>query len=228
MLKDGFEGASVSKQNLSEWRLGGFREWQVRAEWKAQAWELSDATGELGQMLEASLLGYDLSVALAARYAVLLNGWDGEPDPKFEEKLRLLRSLNRDIALLQRTMQRASQQKKELEQEFEESVKRELAEKKQRTLDLLWSKPKTEALAAVLGNGEHGRRLAEMITAVEGNLPLPEAKKEEGGSKKEEGGRRRGRARAHGSPGSMPDGSGQTQSNSLVSSYKVLRSNRFC
>jgi hypothetical protein len=85
-LKDGFEGASVSKQNLSEWRLGGFREWQVRAEWKAQARELSDATGELGQILEASLLGYDLSVALAARYAALLNGWDGEPDPKFEAK----------------------------------------------------------------------------------------------------------------------------------------------
>jgi hypothetical protein len=31
-LKDHFDGAPVSKQNLSEWRQGGFREWQIREE----------------------------------------------------------------------------------------------------------------------------------------------------------------------------------------------------
>jgi hypothetical protein len=157
----------------------------------------------MNEILDASLLACDLSVALAARYAALLNGWDGEPDPKFEEKLRLLRSLNRDIALLQRTMQRASQQNKELEKELDASEKQEFEEHKQKTLNLLWSVPKSE----VLGNGELGRRLAEMITAIQDDLPLPEAK--------EEGGRRRGRSRSKGSMRSKTDGSGQTESNQL-------------
>jgi hypothetical protein len=213
MLRDDFGGVDISKQNLSEWRLGGFREWQLREEWKAQARAISDATGEMDGVLDASLLARDLAVALAARYAALLNGWDGEPDPKFEEKLRLLRGLNRDIALLQRTMQRASEQKREVEREFEESLKRDLAEKKQRTLNMLWSEPKTQALAELLGNGALGRRLAEVIMAIQDDLPVPE-RKEEGKGKKEERGR--GRGRSNGSKGSKTDGGGQTESNPVV------------
>jgi len=38
-LKAHFGGAPVSKQNLSEWRQGGFREWQIRRELIGQASE---------------------------------------------------------------------------------------------------------------------------------------------------------------------------------------------
>src|SRR5580698_10041436 len=103
-------------------------------------------------------------------------------------------------------MQRASQQKKELEQEWDERQKQEFEAMKQKTLNLLWSIPKTEALAAVLGNGEMRRRLAEVITAIQDDLPVPKAKKEEGG-------RRRGRARSKGSKGSKSESGGQTESN---------------
>src|SRR5277367_994940 len=119
-LKASFDGAPISKQNLSEWRLGGFREWQIRREWIEQALQLSESRGEMEQVVDMSLLPGALAGALAARYAALLNSWDGEPDPKFEEKLRLLRGLNRDIALLQKTMQHANQQEKAAVQESEE------------------------------------------------------------------------------------------------------------
>jgi hypothetical protein len=178
ILKDSFEGTPISKQNLSEWRQGGFREWQVRQEWIGQARELSESAGEMEEAVDASLLACDLAAVLAGRYAALLNNWDGEPDPKFEEKLRLLRGLNRDIALLQRTLQRASEQQKELEQESEDRERREFEESKKRTLDLLWSVPKTEALARVIGGGKLGRKLAELIMAVKHDLPLPTAKEE--------------------------------------------------
>ena len=42
-----------------------------------------------------------LVFALAARYAALLNTWDGEADSKFERKLRPLRALARDISLIE-------------------------------------------------------------------------------------------------------------------------------
>jgi hypothetical protein len=95
-----------------------------------------------------------------------------------------------------------------LEQEYDASEKQEFEAMKQKTLNLLWSIPKTEALAAVLGNGEMGRRLAEVITAIQDDLPVPEAKKEEGG-------RRRGRARSKGSARSKTERGGQTESNPI-------------
>lgn len=202
-LKDGFEGASITKQNLSEWRQGGFREWELRQEWISQASELEDSADEMGEAVDTASLPGALAGLLAARYAALLNAWDGEPDPKFEEKLRLLRVLNRDVALLQRTLHRADKRERELEQEAEEREQREFEERKKRTLGRLWSVPEGAALAETLGNGERGRKLAEMIMAVENDLPLPEAK-EEGTRKKEEKGRHRGQARRGGPRQSDP------------------------
>src|ERR1700678_1224944 len=102
-LKDHFDGAPVSKQNLSEWRQGGFREWQIRQDLIEQASRLAESADDMDYCVEIPLLAGKLAAVLAARYAALLNSWDGEPDPKFEEKVRLLRGLNRDLALLQKT-----------------------------------------------------------------------------------------------------------------------------
>jgi hypothetical protein len=33
ILTRDFEGKAVSEQNLSEWRKGGFRDWQAKTEW---------------------------------------------------------------------------------------------------------------------------------------------------------------------------------------------------
>ncbi|HEV7927008.1 MAG TPA: hypothetical protein VGR14_16750, partial [Verrucomicrobiae bacterium] len=124
-LKASYEGAPITKQNLSEWRLGGFREWQIRRELIEQARQLSEGRDEMEAAVDTSLLAGALAGALAARYAVLLNSWDGEPDQKFEDKLRLLRGLNRDVALLQKTMHLANQQEKAAVQESEDRDNRE-------------------------------------------------------------------------------------------------------
>ena len=33
-IKEEFDGAPISKQNLSQWRNGGYQEWRVRAEFR--------------------------------------------------------------------------------------------------------------------------------------------------------------------------------------------------
>jgi hypothetical protein len=213
-LQADFGGEPISKQNLSEWRRGGFREWQLRQEWIGQAWELANCANEMAEAVDTAALPGALAGMLAARYAALLNSWDGEPDRKFEEKLRLLRGLNRDIALLQRTMQRASEQKRESKQQEEEREQREFEESKKRTLDILWSIPKTEALAAALGGGQQGRELAEAIIAVKNDLPLPN-KKEEGKGKKAESRGKEAKSRRGSQTGSKPVKATQSETSAV-------------
>jgi hypothetical protein len=51
-----------------------------------QARQLSDPPSDMEEVSWILLLlPGALAGALAARYAALLNSWDGEPDPKFEE-----------------------------------------------------------------------------------------------------------------------------------------------
>jgi len=178
-LKASFEGARISKQNLSEWRQGGFREWQLRREWIGQAGELEASANEMRDVVDTAALPGALAGMLAARYAALLNSWDGEPDRKFEEKLRLLRGLNRDIALLQRTLQLACEQEKKSERETEESERREQEERKQRRLNMLWSVTQRGSLVRAFGGGQQGERMADIIEAVENDRPIPREEKAE-------------------------------------------------
>jgi len=144
-LQENFEGSPITKQNLSEWRLGGFREWQIRRELLDQAFLLAEGADEMEKAVDTALLPGALAVALAARYAALLNGWDGELDEKFEAQLRILRGLNRDIAVLQKTMHQAIQQKRETEEAEEQRDRRENEELKNRTLNMIQSIPSRSA-----------------------------------------------------------------------------------
>jgi hypothetical protein len=175
-LKASYEGAPITKQNLSEWRLGGFREWQIRRELIEQARQLSEGRDEMEAAVDTSLLAGALAGALAARYAVLLNSWDGEPDQKFEDKLRLLRGLNRDVALLQKTMHLANQQEKAAVQESEDRDNRETEGLRQNCLDKLCSFTERDSIAAVLGGGPRAQWLARAIISVKYGMPFPKEK----------------------------------------------------
>ena len=173
VLEDSFDSAPISKQNLSEWRRGGFREWAIRREWIEQARQLTDGRDEMDLVLDRSLLPGALATAMATRYAALLNSWDGEPNPKFEEKLRLLRGLNQDIALLQKTLQQTIRQEKAAQQAEEDREKRDEEETRKKTLDVLMSFTERDAIAATLGGGPHAQWLAEAMIAVKYDLPFP-------------------------------------------------------
>ncbi len=49
LLRDEFDGVPISKQNLSEWRQGGFQEWLVRQELWAKVGDMKDFAEELGE-----------------------------------------------------------------------------------------------------------------------------------------------------------------------------------
>jgi len=101
VLAKDFEGCVLSKQNLCEWRAGGFAEWQARQEALAQARELTADAMELVAATEGRLTDH-LATVLAARYAAALAGWNGEMNDDFRRKLRALRGLCQDIVELRR------------------------------------------------------------------------------------------------------------------------------
>jgi hypothetical protein len=101
VLRREFGGAPISKQNLSEWRAGGFAEWQAHQELLAHAADLNARAREL-EAASADRLSDHLATFVAARLAAALDGWHGEATPALERSLRLWHRLIRDIVVLRR------------------------------------------------------------------------------------------------------------------------------
>ena len=96
-----FDGHPITKQNLSEWRTGGFAVWELRQDIFGDALEAEEASNELDAATH-SRLADKLMTLLAGRYASLLIHWDGEVTPAFTKKLRALHGLCRDLTALRR------------------------------------------------------------------------------------------------------------------------------
>jgi hypothetical protein len=174
ILESGFDGVPISKQNLSEWRKGGFPEWQRHREWIHQACDLHQCTEDMENVLTPPLLAGDLAALLAVRYAALLQSWDGEPDPQFERNLRLLRSMGQDVALLQRTLQRADRQSVENSQRFEDDMEKHSAKMKQLALSPIKAELERGSLRRMFGlfyEDEAAKRLADLVISVKFDLP---------------------------------------------------------
>lgn len=162
VLNEYFSGRPVSKQNLSEWRLGGYRAWSLQQEMLTQASELTADAGELVGASENRLTDH-LATVLAARYTRLLSGWDGELSEEFRRSLRTLRQLSQDIVELRRGDHSAARLKIEQErlQQTEDWSEEELLEHFQR-----WAKnPKVREWICDkrLSLEERGERLRQIF-----------------------------------------------------------------
>ncbi|MCU0786004.1 MAG: DUF3486 family protein [Verrucomicrobia bacterium] len=118
-----FGGCVISKQNLSEWRAGGFAEWQARQETLDQARELTADASEITAATDGRLTDH-LATVLAARYAFALSGWNGEVTEELRRKLRALRGLCQDIVELRRgdhSSARLNMERERLEREREKT-----------------------------------------------------------------------------------------------------------
>jgi hypothetical protein len=101
VLEREFGGCAISKQNLCEWRAGGFAEWRTRQETLEQVRELAADADDLAAAANGRLTDH-LATVLAARYACALAGWNGETTDKFNRNLRALRGMCQDIVELRR------------------------------------------------------------------------------------------------------------------------------
>ena len=97
VLSRNFDGRKINEQNLTEWKAGGYRNWQALQEMLAQTREMAADAVELTRATSGKLSDH-----LAAILAALVANWDGEPTDEFRTKLRALRELCQDIVNLRR------------------------------------------------------------------------------------------------------------------------------
>ena len=106
VLARDFGGEPIGKQNLYEWRQGGFVEWQARQDLLEQARDLAADAEELDAAANGKLLD-GLATALSIRYSATLASWDGVDNEAIRGQLRILRSFTQDIIALRRSHQGA-------------------------------------------------------------------------------------------------------------------------
>jgi hypothetical protein len=176
-LDEEFDGKPVNKQNLSEWRRGGFAEWRTRRELLEQAVKMMDCAGDIDELADDLLVDH-VATVLAAQYARVMADWNGEPQPKFEAKARMLRGLCQDVVRLQRSVHQATEHRYVLEQLREKKDQREIGRAKTEVLAPIMKAIRKKSLTQVLGGTEEAATAAEFVAEIQSiALPfrLPEA-----------------------------------------------------
>ena len=102
-----FEGRPIRPQNLSEWKAGGYRDWQMRQETLDAVRSLSEDAGELARATNQPLTEM-LSVWTAARYAVAARKLAAD-EQKGEATWKQLRAISHDLMALRKGDHRAQQ-----------------------------------------------------------------------------------------------------------------------
>jgi hypothetical protein len=171
VVKEDFAGVPISKQNLSEWRQGGFEEWLARRDLCEDARDVTQLAEEMDDQDSQSVLADDVALVLAARFGSLIANWNGEVDQKFEAKSRVLNRLCRSVVQLQRGMHRAIRESFEMQGLTGEKVKRDHEEEKRKLLAPIWSTLRVDAMARMFGGGAAGRKIAKFILAVQNDRP---------------------------------------------------------
>jgi len=101
VLEEQFDGRAINEMNISDWKSGGFLDWQARQDMLGQAQELAEESTDLKAALPEALAGH-LHMVVAGRYAELLNGWNGVVDDNFMKRVKGLRLLCQDVAVMRR------------------------------------------------------------------------------------------------------------------------------
>jgi hypothetical protein len=101
VLKADFGGRSITESNLSEWRQGGYREWQVQQEAIEAVRHMDVDSSELNKASKTPVIDL-LSHRLAARYVVATQTLN-RPDGEGEIDVKLLHGFCRDVVALRRS-----------------------------------------------------------------------------------------------------------------------------
>jgi len=159
MLTSQFGGRSISKQNLSEWKQGGYRDWERAEETRLRVDHFTEEAARLAGSGEGPSLSESLTTMLLADLAVAHQELKEESLPPAERSqhvCRILREVNRTAK------SRIEQERWEWEvdrlafeqgQQEEKKLKQKLAAPYEAALQL----PHATAL---FGGGESGRNVA--------------------------------------------------------------------
>lgn len=169
VLQSKFNGRRINKQNLSAWRLGGFREWQRLQESHAFMHRLVERSDDLEKKGDEVELTDRLALVAAGEMAgVFERLLEQKNDPR--ERWILLREFLRELVPLRAGDQRAARLALDKEQAEIESDRYWTAKQQHDREELrkqanapLWAALQVKNLAALFGGGEPGHQAAACI-----------------------------------------------------------------
>ena len=167
VLKEQFGGRSISEQNLSEWKQGGYREWLARQEMLELIRDFAADAGELTRV--GGPLGDHLATMVMARYAAMMGKWDGSCEAAPTRELRALRALCADVVELRRGDHSAARLKLE-HQRLELDRSKDEARIKERFEEWVKQPEIKERICGKLSAEEREERIREIFKRPNGGL----------------------------------------------------------
>ena len=179
-----FGGRAINEPNLTDWKQGGYRDWLRHQESRDVARRLAERTDELNDDLDddsgCQSVSNQLSVVLGVELAQLAETLLAETtDPK--ERWKYLKELLQQLGELRREDQRIARIEIERERwdhefgcQIEKQHQADLAMEKQITRGAVLERVYRSTRADAYGGGEAGGKIADLIYAINYDLPLPD------------------------------------------------------
>lgn len=179
MLSAHFGGREINEQNLSEWKQGGFRDWQRRQEKCDYVRSLVELSDDLDAAADERSINDRLACVLAAELAAEVQKLLEETiDPKERAKLlcdaiRQLNSLRQGDHAEARIQVERERWEVDYERFQREEKKAAMKEARQRITAPLWAMLRRPALIAAFGGGEVAKKIADFILQSEQEFWMP-------------------------------------------------------
>ena len=173
-----FGGQPISKQNLSEWRLGGFGDWERHQDALARVVRLAEQGDELAGAADGWEVSDRLAAALAGELALTAEALLAEATDPAERWARL-RELLSQLTELRRADHRAARLRLDREEQIRADEEREqqaheaeLERLKEEACAPLKAMQMLGPLAGAYGGGEAGRQAAAHVLEIQHDLEL--------------------------------------------------------
>jgi hypothetical protein len=173
ILASDFAGRPVNEQNLSDWKQGGFRDWQRQQERSDSVRRLVEQSDCLDDAADEHSIPDRLAAVLAAELAAEAQALLEETaDPR--ERWQYLRQALRQVHLLRKAGHRAARARMEMarweiecEQREREQRQREATEAIEAATAPLRDAARRKAMVAAYGGGAEGEKAADFILEIE-------------------------------------------------------------
>ncbi len=178
MLAEHFDGKPINKQNLSDWKQGGYQEWLRNQEARERVQLMVDQAQDLEGEAEGPTLADRLATVLTLQLIDMTRQLESiaEPGERWKQTKEILRELHRlrredhhaqKLRLEQEKRDvQDGEREDEAERKFEESRKKSLLDTAKAHRDL-------PMMAYLRGGGEYGWKWAYWEMCVEHDLPMP-------------------------------------------------------
>src|SRR5581483_2528614 len=176
VLEERFGGRPINEVNLTEWRQGGFLDWERHEEARTLVGSVAERAGDFDAEANGAAIADQVAAILAVELTLHVEAVRRETsDPK--ERWERLRGLLRELTQLRREDHRATRVasererwQAEVDRRVEEQMERERKAQKAKVMAPIFAAAEANELAKVLGGGEEAREVAGAVIEVQHDL----------------------------------------------------------